>query len=124
MATKIEQPTLIKSVGTQPKIINEFIGRVNSNTDKISIAQMKSPQGWEEPGQVPEFDEYTIVLEGQLKVETKESIIKVNSGEAIITYAGEWVRYSTPSKNGAKYIAVCSPAFSPENVHRDSENND
>ena len=119
MPTKIEKPTHIKSAGNKPKIIKEFIGLVNSNTEKISIAQMESPNGWEEPGQIPEFDEYTIVLEGQLQVETKESIITVNSGEAIIIYAGEWVRYSTPSEVGAKYIAVCSPAFSPKTVHRD-----
>lgn len=121
MAIKIDKPTIIEPAGNKPKIIKEFIGLLNSNTENISIAQMESPPGWKEPGQTPEFDEYTIVLEGQLKVETKKSTIIIRSGEAVITLSGEWVRYSTTSKKGAKYIAVCSPAFSPKTVNRDSQ---
>tara|TARA_B100000401_G_C52525898_1_gene586701 strand:+ start:85 stop:447 length:363 start_codon:yes stop_codon:yes gene_type:complete len=120
MAKIIKKPAIIESAGNKPKIIKEFIGLINSSTENISIAQMESPPGWEEPGQTPEFNEYTIVIEGKLQVETKKSMITVNPGEAIITYSGEWVRYSTPSKNGAKYIAVCSPAFSSDTVNRDS----
>ena len=121
MATKIKKPTIIEPTGNKPKIIKEFIGLINSNTENISIAQMESPPGWKEPGQTPEFDEYTIVLEGQLKVETKNSTVMVHSGEAVITSSGEWVRYSTTPKKGAKYIAICSPAFSPKTVNRDSK---
>lgn len=119
MPKLISKPTIIEAAGNKPKIIQEFIGRVNSSADQISIAKMTSPAGWEEPGQTPEFDEYTLVLKGMLKVETKESIFNVNAGQAIITYAGEWIRYSTPNSEGAEYVAVCLPAFSPETVHRD-----
>ncbi len=118
-------PTIIKScseiecVGTKPKIIQEFIGRVNSKTDDISIAKMTSPSGWSEPGQTPEFDEYTFVLNGTLKVDTNDRSYDVNRNEVIITHKGEWVRYSTPYPEGAEYIAVCLPAFSPYIVHRD-----
>ena len=119
MVTKIKKPTIIDPTGNKPKIIKEFIGLINSNTENISIAQMESPPGWNEPGQTPKFDEYTIVLEGQLKVETKNSTVMVHSGEAVIASSGEWVRYSTTPKKGAKYIAVCSPAFSPNTVNRD-----
>ena len=119
MPKLVTSPSVIECVGNKPKIIEEFIGRVNSKTEKLSIAKMKSPAGWEEPGQTPEFDEYTLVLKGMLKVETKEKIYKVNAGQAIITYAGEWIRYSTPEPEGAEYIAICLPAFSPETVHRD-----
>lgn len=119
MAKHIKAPTKIKAAGNKKKIIEEFIGRVNSDNSNISIAKMKSPAGWEEPGQTPEFDEFTLVLSGFLKVETKEKIYVVEKGEAIIVKAGEWVRYSTPDPNGAEYIAVCLPAFSPETVHID-----
>ena len=119
MAKKIDSPSKVECVGNKPKIINEYIGLVNSKTTDLSIAQMDSPGGWSEPGQRPEFDEYTLVLNGTLKVETEDEIIYVNKGEAIITYSGEWVRYSTPEKDGAQYVAVCMPAFRPETAHRD-----
>ena len=119
MPTLITSPKIIEATGNKPKIIREFIGRVNSSNENISIAKMTSPEGWEEPGQTPEFDEYTLVLKGMLRVQTKENVFEVNAGQAIITYAGEWIRYSTPNSEGAEYIAVCLPAFSPETVHRD-----
>jgi len=119
MPIKITSPSVIESAGNKPKIIEEFIGRVNSKDDSVSIARMKSPGGWIEPGQTPEFDEYTIVLNGLLKVETENETIEVKTGEAIISKKGEWVRYSTPLPEGAEYIAVCLPAFSPDTVHRD-----
>jgi quercetin dioxygenase-like cupin family protein len=119
MPKLIFKPTIVAAAGNKPKIIQEFIGRVNSSTDQLSIAKMTSPAGWEEPGQTPEFDEYTLVLKGMLRVETKESVFNVNAGQAILTYAGEWIRYSTPNPEGAEYVAVCLPAFSPETVHRD-----
>lgn len=115
----IKSPTTIDSVGNKPKTINEFIGLVNSKTSSVSIAHMQSPGGWTEPGQRPDFDEYTIVLDGMLKVDTEGDTLFINTGEAIIVFAGEWVRYSTPEKNGARYIAVCIPAFMPETVNRD-----
>ena len=119
MAKLVPQPTRIEAVGNKPKLIDEFIGRVNSATDQISIARMQSPSGWEEPGQTPEFDEYTIVISGQVRVETKEGILDVKAGQAVIAYRNEWVRYSSPGPEGAVYIAVCHQAFSPETVHRD-----
>ena len=119
MPTFIESPSIIEAAGNKPKIIREYIGRINSSTQNISIANMTSPAGWVEPGQTPEFDEYTLVLKGMLKVETKEKTFTVNEGQAIITYAGEWIRYSTPNPGGAEYVAICLPAFSPETVHRD-----
>ncbi len=119
MPKKIKSPKIIQPAGNKPKIIKEYIGLINSDTNDISIAHMHSPQGWEEPGQKPEFDEYTLVLNGCLKVETKQGNFFVKSGEAIITYAGEWIRYSTPDKSGAQYIAVCIPAFNPDRVNRD-----
>jgi quercetin dioxygenase-like cupin family protein len=119
MPTLITSPTIIESAGNKPKIIQEFIGRVNSSTKTISIAKMTSPAGWEEPGQTPEFDEYTLVLKGMLRVETKDQTFNIIEGQAIITYAGEWILYSTPNPEGAEYVAVCLPAFSPETVHRD-----
>ena len=119
MITKIEKPAVIKSAGNKPKFIEEFVGRVNSDTKVVSIARMKSPAGWIEPGQTPEFDEYTIVLDGTLQVETREKVLTIKSGEAVIAKAGDWIRYSTPENNGAEYIAVCLPAFSPDTVHRD-----
>ncbi|MFQ5640760.1 MAG: cupin domain-containing protein [bacterium] len=119
MATHIKTPVIIESAGNKPKKIEEFIGRVNSKTGDVSIARMKSPGGWIEPGQRPEFDEYTVVLNGMLRVETENSSIEVNAGEAVIVHRGEWVQYSTPGPQGAEYIAVCSPAFSPDTVNRD-----
>ncbi len=124
MPTLIDSPTQIEAAGNKPKIIREFVGRVNSHTQAASIAQMKSPAGWVEPGQTPEFDEYTIVLKGMLRVESREAIIDVSAGQAVIAHAGEWVRYSTPGGDGAEYIAVCLPAFSMETVHRDEESTD
>jgi mannose-6-phosphate isomerase-like protein (cupin superfamily) len=121
MAYVIAAPTVIPAAGQPPKLIEEFIGRVNSKTSAISIAKMVSPSGWSEPGQTPEFDEYTIVLRGELQVETGETIHKVTVGQAIIVNRGEWVRYSTPGPEGAEYIAVCVPAFSPQAAHRDDE---
>ena len=119
MPTILKSPSRIESAGNKPKIIEEFIGRVNSKNDAVSIARMKSPGGWIEPGQTPEFDEYTVVLKGLLKVETKNETFEIKAGEAIIANKGEWVRYSTPFPEGAEYIAVCLPAFSPDIVHRD-----
>jgi mannose-6-phosphate isomerase-like protein (cupin superfamily) len=120
MPTIIEHPTRIEAHGTPPKRIEEFIGRVNSQTAGVSIARMVSPSGWSEPGQTPEFDEYTVVLRGTLHVETRDGTLEVAAGQAIITHRGEWIRYSTPGSDGAEYIAVCIPAFSPETVHRDA----
>ncbi len=119
MPVKITSPSIITSAGNKPKKIEEFIGRVNSKTDSVSIAKMTSPSGWVEPGQCPEFDEYTVVLKGMLRVKTEKEIIDVKAGEAIITKKGEWVQYSTPEPEGAEYIAICIPAFSPDIVHRD-----
>jgi L-amino acid N-acyltransferase YncA/mannose-6-phosphate isomerase-like protein (cupin superfamily) len=121
MAIHIPRPTTIQAVGQPPKLIEEFIGRVNSNTAAVSIARMKSPSGWSEPGQTPEFDEYTVVLRGSLHVKLKNGEFDVAAGQAIIVQAGEWVRYSSPSPDGAEYIAVCIPAFSPKTVHRDAD---
>ena len=120
MARLIQKPTRVEAAGEPPKRIEEFVGRVNSQTDALSIARMKSPSGWSEPGQTPEFDEYTVVLAGTLHVQVKDHEIDVLAGQAIIIAAGEWVQYSTPGPQGAEYIAVCLPAFSPDNVHSDS----
>lgn len=119
MAQLIQKPTRIAAAGNKPKLIDEFIGRVNSGTEAISIARMQSPAGWQEPGQTPEFDEYTVVLRGMLRVETKAGVIEVEAGQAIITSRGEWIRYGTPGPEGAEYVAVCLPAFTPATVHRD-----
>jgi len=119
MPRLIAKPTVVPAAGRPPKIIEEFVGRVNSQTSALSIAKMTSPSGWREPGQTPEFDEYTIVLKGELQVETREAIHTVAAGQAVIVHAGEWVRYGTPGAAGAEYIAVCLPAFSPSTVHRD-----
>ncbi len=119
MPTKIEKPSIIEASGTKPKIIEEFIGQVNSNTSELSIAKMTSPSGWVEPGQQPKFNEYTLVLKGMLRITTKNDVTDVHDGEALIVSAGEWVQYSTPEPEGAEYIAVCLPAFSPETVNRD-----
>lgn len=116
----IQVPTRIAAAGEPPKLIEEFVGRVNSGTPEISIARMRSPAGWSEPGQTPEFDEYTVVLHGVLQVESRDGVMQVAAGQAIIVEAGEWVRYSTPGAEGAEYLAVCLPAFSPDTVHRDS----
>ena len=119
MPTLISQPTRIQSAGNKPKLIDEYVGRVNTKTSGASVAQMRSPGGWLEPGQTPEFDEFTIVLKGTLRVEHKTGVLDVHAGQAVIAHAGEWVRYSTPEEAGAEYIAVCLPAFSMETVHRD-----
>ncbi|MEQ9455623.1 MAG: hypothetical protein RLN76_13660 [Phycisphaeraceae bacterium] len=121
MPRLIDQPSRVTAVGSPPKIIDEYVGRVNTGTGVLSLAQMKSPEGWSEPGQTPEFTEYTLVLRGMLRVETRTGEYRVAAGQAIITEPGEWVRYSTPEPGGADYIAVCLPAFSPETVHRDDE---
>jgi mannose-6-phosphate isomerase-like protein (cupin superfamily) len=119
MPTQISAPTIIHAVGNKPKVIEEFIGRVNSGTEGVSIARMKSPSGWTEPGQTPEFDEYTVVLRGVLQVTSRSGTMEVSAGQAILVHRGEWVQYSTPGSEGAEYIAVCVPAFSPNTVHRD-----
>ena len=119
MATLIAKPSVVEAAGNKPKIIEEYIGRVSSKTDGVSVAKMKSPSGWIEPGQTPEFDEYTLVLRGTLRVTTKGGSIDVHAGQAVIAHAGEWVQYSTPGSDGAEYVAVCLPAFSPNTVHRD-----
>jgi mannose-6-phosphate isomerase-like protein (cupin superfamily) len=117
----IEQPTRIAAAGNKPKQIEEFIGRVNSNHNHASIARMKSPSGWVEPGQRPEFQEISLVLAGMLRVEHEGGVLDVHAGQAIVAEPGEWVRYSTPGPDGAEYIAICLPAFSPQAVHRDSD---
>ena len=114
---KISSPSIIESAGNKPKVIKEYIGRVNSSTDSISIAKMSSPPGWEEPGQKPQFDEYTLVLNGTLKVESRTKTVFIKEGEAVIVNSGEWVQYSTPNE-GAEYIAICLPAFSLDTVNR------
>ena len=118
--TFIESASIITSAGNMPKRIAEFVGRVNTGTEGISIAHLKSPVGWQEPGQTPEFDEYTVVIRGMLRVETKTAVQDVNAGQAVIAHKGEWVRYSTPHADGAEYVAICVPGFSPDSVHRDS----
>ena len=120
MPRLIAQPTIVAAAGTKPKQIQEFAGRVNSGHSGVSVARMVSPQGWQEPGQRPEFEEITVVLQGMIRVEYEGGTIDVRAGQAIVTSAGEWVRYSTPDPGGAEYIAVCTPAFSPDTVHRDS----
>jgi len=119
MPTLIAKPTRIEAAGNKPKLIDEYVGRVNSQTEALSVAHMRSPGGWVEPGQRPEFTEYTVVLRGRLRVEHEGGVLDVGAGQAVITAAGEWVRYSTPDEAGAEYIAVCLPAFSPATVHRD-----
>ncbi len=120
MPTLISQPTQITADGNKPKVIREYIGRVNSKTDAVSVAHMTNPSGWVEPGQTPQFDEYTVVLKGMLRVDHASGSVDVHAGQAIIAHAGEWVRYSTPGPDGADYVAICLPAFSMEAVHRDS----
>ncbi|MDQ6802810.1 MAG: cupin domain-containing protein [Acidobacteriota bacterium] len=121
MARLIEKPRIIEAAGNKPKRIEEFIGRVASETQSVSIARMKSPSGWVEPGQTPEFDEYTVVLAGVLRITTRDGQLDVRAGQAVITPRGNWVQYSTPSPEGAEYIAVCVPAFTPDSVHRDGQ---
>jgi hypothetical protein len=121
MSSLIPSPSIVQAAGNKPKVIEEFIGRVNSGTSNVSIARMISPCGWTEPGQTPEFDEYTMVLHGLLRVTTKSGTIDVVSGQTFIANRGEWIQYSTPETGGAEYISVCIPAFSPENVHRDAD---
>ena len=118
MPRLIKGPTQVEAAGQPPKIIREYIGRVNSGTSSVSVAHMKSPSGWTEPKQTPEFDEYTLVLAGTLRVDHEGGSMDVPAGQAIITERGEWIRYSSPGPEGAEYIAVCLPAFSPDTVHR------
>ena len=119
MPTLVAQPTRIEAAGNKPKIIDEYIGRVNSGTSAASVAHMRSPEGWVEPGQTPEFTEFTMVLKGLLRVRHNGGVLEVRAGQAVVTTPGEWIQYSTPDPGGAEYIAVCLPAFSPETVHRD-----
>jgi mannose-6-phosphate isomerase-like protein (cupin superfamily) len=114
----IESPVRVEAAGEPPKTIEEFAGRASNSEERVSVARMRSPAGWSEPGQRPEFDEYTVVLSGALHVETEDGSLDVSAGQAVLTRAGEWVRYSTPGGD-AEYVAVCLPAFSPETVHRD-----
>src|SRR5215204_4786094 len=119
MPTLIAQPTRIEAAGNKPKLIDEYIGRVNSGTSQASVAHMRSPEGWVEPGQTPDFDEYTLVLRGMLRVDHRGGTLDVQAGQAVVCRRGEWVRYSTPGPEGAGYVAIGLPAFSPESVHRD-----
>ena len=119
MPTLIEKPTRVEAAGNKPKLIDEYVGRVNSGEGRLSVAHMRSPGGWVEPGQTPEFDEFTVVLRGTLRVEHRGGVLDVRAGQAVVVRGGEWVRYSTPEADGAEYLAVCLPAFSPQTVHRD-----
>ena len=121
MPTLISAPAKIAAAGSKPKLIEEYVGRVNSKTPSVSVAHMRSPAGWVEPGQRPDFNEYTVVLNGMLRVEHESGTIDVKAGQAIISHAGEWIRYSSPGEAGAEYVAICLPAFSVEAVHRDSQ---
>ncbi len=123
MPKLIEGPSIIKPAGNKPKIIREYVGRVNSQSEAISVAHMSSPQGWVEPGQRPEFDEYTVVLQGTLHIDYEGGAMDVKAGQAVFCKAGEWIRYSTEAE-GADYVAICLPAFSPDTVHRDDEGAD
>ena len=119
MPELIENPSRVEAAGTKPKLIDEFVGRVNTGEERLSVARMNSPQGWVEPGQRPDFDEWTLVLDGTLTVEHETGSVDVRAGQGILVRGGEWVRYSTPYPGGAEYVAVCLPAFSPDTVHRD-----
>ncbi len=119
LPTHITGPTRIEAAGNKPKLIDEYFGRINSQTTELSVAHMRSPGGWIEPGQTPEFREYTVVLRGTLRVEYEGGMIDVQAGQAVVTHPGEWIRYSTPDEGGAEYIAICLPAFSPASVNRD-----
>jgi mannose-6-phosphate isomerase-like protein (cupin superfamily) len=119
MPELIKNPSRVEAAGTKPKLIDEYVGRVNNGEERVSVAHMRSPEGWLEPGQRPRFDEYTVVLEGCLRVEHADGALDVRAGQAVLAHAGEWVRYSTPESGGASYVAVCLPAFAPETVNRD-----
>jgi ethanolamine utilization protein EutQ len=119
MPTLISEPTRIACAGNKPKLIDEYIGQINSKTTAISVAHMRSPAGWEEPGQTPEFEEVTLVIKGMVRVRHKGGEMNVNAGQAVIAHAGEWIQYSTPGDQGAEYVAICTPAFSMQTVHRD-----
>ena len=121
MPELIENPSRVEAAGTKPKVIDEFVGRVNTGEERLSVARMNSPQGWVEPGQRPDFDEWTLVLDGTLTVEHETGSVDVRAGQGILVRGGEWVRYSTPYPGGAEYVAVCLPAFSPDTVHRDDD---
>lgn len=121
MPRLIEAPAIVEAAGSKPKRIEEYAGRVNTGHESVSVARMKSPGGWQEPGQRPEFEELTVVLAGMLRVEHEDGRFDVRAGQAVVTAPGEWVRYSTPEPEGAEYVAVCLPAFSPDTVHRDDE---
>lgn len=121
MPTLIQAPAVVPAVGTRPKRIEEFAGRVNSGHTSVSVARMVSPEGWLEPGQQPEFEEITVVLSGMLRVEHRDGALEVRAGQAVVTQPGEWVRYSTPEPGGAEYVAVCLPAFAVDTVHRDRQ---
>lgn len=120
MPRLIAEPLLIEAAGNKPKLIEEYVGRPSTGTAAVSVARMRSPSGWAEPGQRPEFTEITVVLRGVLRVEAAQQVLEVCAGQAVLTEAGEWVRYSTPAPEGAEYLAICLPAFSPETVHRDA----
>jgi len=119
MPTLVSHPSYVQAAGNKPKVIEEFVGRIRTGDKQVSIARMRSPAGWIEPGQTPEFDEYTLVLRGTLRVASREEVLDVVTGQAVIVRAGEWVQYSTPNADGADYVAICLPAFSPDTVHRD-----
>ena len=119
MPTLIHAPTIITAAGNKPKRIEEYVGRVNSGHDALSVARMVSPGGWQEPGQRPGFEEVTVVLRGLLRIESESGAVDVRAGQAVVAHPGEWVRYSTPEADGAEYVAICLPAFSPDSVHRD-----
>ena len=119
MPELIQSPSRVEAAGTKPKLIDEYVGRVNTGEERVSVAHMRSPEGWVEPGQRPDFDEYTVVIDGALRVEHETGALDVRSGQAILVRAGEWVRYSTPEAGGAHYVAICLPAFSMDTVHRD-----
>jgi mannose-6-phosphate isomerase-like protein (cupin superfamily) len=120
MPDLIESPSRVQAAGTKPKLIDEYVGRVNTGEPRVSVAHMRSPEGWLEPGQRPEFDEYTIVLDGSVLVEHEGGSLQVRAGQGVLVRGGEWVRYSTPEPGGASYVSVCLPAFSPDTVHRDA----
>ena len=120
MPVLISGPTRVEAAGNKPKLIDEYVGKANTGTSAVSIAHMRSPGGWVEPGQTPEFDEYTVVLKGMLRVEHRDGVLEVRAGQAVHTAKGEWIRYSTPEAEGAEYIAVCVPAFTMDTVHRDA----
>jgi len=119
MPVLVPQPAYVKAAGNKPKVIEEFVGRIRTGTQEVSVARMRSPGGWVEPGQTPEFDEYTLVLRGTLRVASKDTTVDVGAGQAVICPRGEWVQYSTPTPEGADYVAICVPAFSPQAVNRD-----